>query len=243
MIRLKTGVTPEKIITEITQASVRVDSQILLDDQESCDAVHAWSPNAASLTSALEIPVERVVPENRFPCEFVVDPDTVPSPPGARGGDDDEKLLALLVLLILLIPILFYIWVKCRYGEQSGDYFAYKFSHNNPYIVVLYMPKERSEDLKNKLFKKDPPVQPSTGGGTPPIKEADEAKEWQAEAPGPSHVDAKSPPETYSEAPGPSNAPGPSEAPISGVKSMYNAMFGSSPPAAACETKAPIERI
>ena len=100
------------------------------------------------------------------------------------------------------------------------------------------MPKERSEDLKNKLFKKDPPVQPSTSGGTPPIKEADEA-----EAPGPSHVDAKSPPETYSEAPGPSNAPGPSESPMSGVKSMYNAMFGSSPPAAAHETEAPIERI
>lgn len=38
-------------------------------------------------------------------------------------------------------------YVLTRYSGKVPAYFSYRFSHTNPFIVVVYMPKERRDAL------------------------------------------------------------------------------------------------
>jgi len=65
--------------------------------------------------------------------------------------DDDDDLLYLLFLLLLLIPIAWLMYVCIRYKGQERTYFKWRFSHSNPYVMWLYVPKERRDELWAEL--------------------------------------------------------------------------------------------
>merc|ERR1719324_776280 len=71
--------------------------------------------------------------------------------PHTTDDDDDDELLYLLFLLLLLIPIIWLMYVCIRYRGQERTYFKWRFSHSNPYVMWLYVPKERRDELWAEL--------------------------------------------------------------------------------------------
>jgi len=73
-------------------------------------------------------------------------------PPPSSPTPEDAPSLGLLALLILLVPIAYVLYVKLRFNGQVWKYYAWRFSHSNPYVVWRYLPSERRARVAMELF-------------------------------------------------------------------------------------------
>ena len=54
-------------------------------------------------------------------------------------------------LLLLLLPVLCLGYVCFRYPSNVGLWFKYRFSHSNPVVILLYVPKEAREEMRRRM--------------------------------------------------------------------------------------------
>ena len=189
------NVTPVSFAASVTAASVRVDVAMVFTTEDDAEAAKEYIEgldvdDAAATADAFGVPVESIEP----PTITIV---TTPDDDDDDDNDDKKKGLALLLLLLLLliaVPFVYWICVKLQWGDKSGAYLQYRWSHSNPYVVAFYVPRERRVALHAKLYLKPPVPVDSVTDLSETEKEALEyarnkaAMEASEAAGGPSHA-------------------------------------------------------
>lgn len=146
------GSQPVDVTISLVAASTVVTVEATLRSQTDANTAKGYFDQLASsdadATTSLGLPV---ISTGSVAAIQEVTTQPPPSPPPGKGSD--LELLLLLLLILLLIPLLFFVYAKCRFGDKSGDYFKYVFSHSNPFFVIGYIPKERRQELADSLFR------------------------------------------------------------------------------------------
>jgi len=134
------------------------------------------------------------MPPSAPPSPLVRQPSTAIGDKDGDDDDDNSALWLLLLLLLLVIPLLFVLYVKCRFGAKAGLYLRWRTSHSNPYIRCFYMPMERRQELYTQLFhsKRDSPIEGVAADEQPKATAEDDEEPAPLESP----LDEKHPDET-----------------------------------------------
>jgi hypothetical protein len=158
---IESNVVPISVEVTLTPGSTVVNAKANLASEPDANNAKTFfdglaSSGAAGMEEELGIPVTQVG-EVSDVVAAPVSPPPPPAPSAPPPADEDDannlETFWLLLLLLLLFPLFFYIYARCRFGPQAGDYFKYSFSHSNPYIILFYMPAERRKELGDSLFR------------------------------------------------------------------------------------------
>ena len=189
VLEIGMGYVPEQTYLTATPGSVNVEVATAFKTQaEANDVAEYWRKKYAAVESGdllLEDLSEEVgIPLEETPSSRDIDVFKTSTNHESYDKPGKRELKWLAFLSLLAIPLLWLLYLKCRYKEHFCDYFRYRFSHSNPQIRLCgYMPKERRDKLRDVLFGTD------TSGG-----DDDGEVDVEGEAPAPSSVHAGSAP-------------------------------------------------
>ena len=107
--------------------------------------------------AAVTVPTPEQAPSPAPPPSPPSPPPTPASPPTTPTDIDNSNLedpimnSSAWALLLLLLPVLCLGYVCFRYPSNVGLWFKYRFSHSNPVVILLYVPKEAREEMRRRM--------------------------------------------------------------------------------------------